>query len=194
MQKHSTMEAVLTLTTGIKYIQVSALRFSRVCDPIIQTKLSQTHCRLYVCLKVKLTCFGRDWTTLHSNRPQKKKHDLTSKRGHLHISRFISVTEQHIYLVAAKFNTSKRCGLWKSQVCFLNWPTDTFLIVKSDIINQRLYFLTTGKMPIFSKANDRYVSARKWRTRKNSKRLRGRRVELIEIEVQWRRPPGVGYK
>ena len=135
-------------------------------------------------------------TELHCNPTDpRKKHDLTSKRGHLHISRFISVTEQHIYLVAAKFNTSKRCGLWKSQVCFLNWPTDTFLIAKSDIINQRLYFLTTGKMPIFSKANDRYnVSAREWRTRKNSKRLRGRRVELIEIEVQWRRPPGVGYK
>ena len=148
MQKHSTMEAVLTLTTGIIYSSF-CLRFSRVCDPIIQTKLWQTHCRLYVCLKEKRTCFSMDWTTLHSNRPQKKKHDLTSKRGHLHISRFISVTEQHIYLVAAKFNTSKCCGLWKSQVCFLNWPTDTLLDVKSDIIDRRLYFLTTGKMPIF---------------------------------------------
>ena len=81
--------------------------------------------------------------------PRKKKHDLTSKRGHLHISRFISVTEKHIYLVAAKFNTSKSCGLWKSQVCFLKWPTHTFLDRKSDIIDRRLYFLTTGKMPIF---------------------------------------------
>ena len=79
----------------------------------------------------------------------RKKHDLTSKRGHLHISRFISVTEKHIYRVAARFNTSKSCGLWKSQVCFLNWSTHTFLDVKSDIINQRQYFLTTGYMPIF---------------------------------------------
>ena len=58
MQKHSTMEVVLTLTTGIIYSSF-CLRFSRVCDPIIQTKLSQTHCRLHVCLKVKRTCFGR---------------------------------------------------------------------------------------------------------------------------------------
>ena len=56
----------------------------------------------------------------------RKKHDLTSKRGHLHISRFISVTEKHIYRVAAKFNNSKSCGLGKSQVCFLNRPTHTF--------------------------------------------------------------------
>ena len=54
-----------------------------------------------------------------------------------------------IYRVAAKFNTSKSCGPGKSQVCFLNWPSHTFLDVKSDVINQRLYFLATGKMPIF---------------------------------------------
>ena len=131
--------------------------------------------------------------------PRKKKHDLTSKRGHLHLSRFISVTEKNVYRVAAKVNTSKSCGLWKSQVCFLNWPTHTFLDVKSDIINQRLYFRTTRKMPIFLQSerwqpHDRYLSAREWRTRKNSKKLRGRRVELIEMEVQWRHSPGVGYK
>ena len=41
---------------------------------------------------------------------------------------------------------------------------------------------------------DRYLSAREWRTCKNSKKLRGRRVELIEMEVQGRHSPGVGYK
>ena len=30
---------------------------------------------------------------------------------------------------------------------------------------------------------DRYLSAREWRTRKNWNSLRGRRVELIEMEV-----------
>ena len=126
------------------------------------------------------------------------------KRGHLHISRFTSVTEEHIHrvaaslrgrrskgkgkgirardhargtpnpnpnpnppssraprvlsrlkfpfpklpfpslsnachagYVAAKFNTSKSCGLGSSLVCFLNRQTHTFQDVKSDIINQR---------------------------------------------------------
>ena len=39
---------------------------------------------------------------------------------------------------------------------------------------------------------DRYLSAREWRTRKNSNSLRGGRVEFMEMEVQWRHPPGVG--
>ena len=127
MRKHSTMEAVLALTNGITCLSF-CLRFSRVCDPIIQTKLSQTHCRLYVCLKVKRTCFGRDWTTLHSNRPQKKKNTIWQAREGIYTFHVLFVTEKHMYIGLRPF-------CWKNKVAlrifnFLNghappilWPT-----------------------------------------------------------------------
>ena len=88
MQKHSTMEAVLTLTTGIIYSSF--------------------------CFKVLSSLWSYNSNEIIANA------------------------------------LPRSCGLWKSQVCFLNWSTrHIYLDVKSDIINQRQYFLTTGKMPIF---------------------------------------------
>ena len=60
------------------------------------------------------------------------------------------MTEEHISRVAAKFNNSKSCGLGKSQASVLLKSANPYILdVKSDVINQRLYFLATGKMPIF---------------------------------------------
>ena len=75
IQNQSTMEA------NKRYmICSSCLRFSRVCNPIIQTKLAQTDCCSYVYLKVKWNVFwqGLSFIVLSS---EKKKHDLTSVKS-----------------------------------------------------------------------------------------------------------------